>query len=81
MVDMATGRKATRAEDNANIFATHFEHKVFNRTKESAFDPEVPNEVKIIQQVESLGKVPSLCEIITAIRKMKNGKAPGENGV
>ena len=49
MVDMATGRKATCAKDNANIFATRFGHKVFNRNKESTFNLEVLNEIKVIQ--------------------------------
>ena len=81
MVDMAAKRKATCAKDNAKIFATHFEHKIFNRIKESAFNLEILNETKIVQQVESLGKVPTLCKIITAIRNEKNGKASGENRV
>ena len=81
MMNKATGKKARNSKENARIFAEHFEKNVFNRTVDSAYDPNILNEIDDIPTINSLAKPPSPEEIAKAITKMKNGKAPGENGV
>ena len=81
MVDKSTKKKATSAKENAEIFSKHFEHNVFNRTKESAFDPTILDEIASIPSIDSLSEPPTLEEISVAVKNMKSGKSPGKNGI
>ena len=69
------------AKENADIFAKHFEHNVFNRNIESAYDPSILDEIDQLKiNIELEADITSK-EIAHAIRKMANGKSPGKNGI
>eukprot|EP00978_Attheya_sp_CCMP212_P046725 scaffold407965_cov39-Attheya_sp.AAC.2 len=64
--------------ENADVMAGHFE-KVFNNHR--PFDLSVLNELEQREIISSLRDPPSDTEFGAALRKITNGKSPGESGI
>jgi hypothetical protein len=72
------GELAKSDSDNADVMSKHFE-KVFNNHR--PIDLTVLDEIDQRETIESLGDPPTTIEIEAALRKIPNGKAPGESGI
>ena len=73
----ADGTRATTPEENAGVFAEHFE-KLYGR--EASFDPSVLELISQRDVMPDLDQAPSDDEIRRAVRRL-NDTAPGESGV
>jgi len=67
------GKMATNNEENANILHTHY-HAVFNRRAD--IDYSILEEIKQHDNSPELGMAPTPNEILSALKCMKNNKAP-----
>eukprot|EP00978_Attheya_sp_CCMP212_P047038 scaffold421192_cov59-Attheya_sp.AAC.1 len=74
-MNMENGEKATTDKDNADVMGNHFS-KVFNNHR--PIDSTVIEEIKQREIRTELGDPPTVAEVANAIRKVANGKAPGE---
>eukprot|EP00978_Attheya_sp_CCMP212_P018863 scaffold52116_cov40-Attheya_sp.AAC.1 len=74
---MPNGETATNDKENADVFEPHFE-KVFNNVQPT--DETVLEEIEQRTVDETLDFPPTRGEVVRALKKMQNGKAPGENG-
>ena len=70
------GRVSSRVEDNLKRWQEHF-HSILNRPEPENTAP-IP---KATQDIDINTDPPSIQEIKKAISKMKNGKAPGADGI
>ena len=68
------GKMATNNEENANILCTYY-HAIFNRS--ANIDYSVLKEIKQHDTSPELGMAPTPKEILSALKCMKNNKAPG----
>jgi hypothetical protein len=74
------GKKATSDEENAKIFATHFE-KIFNNPSPLPCDLSILDEIENSPELSHLAEEPLPEEIRAAIKRMTNGKATGFSGL
>jgi hypothetical protein len=75
---MEDGSFAVSDKDNADIMGSHFK-KVFNNHK--PIDLSVLEELEQKPILDELGFTPTEGEIRAALRKIANGKSPGESGI
>eukprot|EP00957_Ditylum_brightwellii_P055229 4186449-Ditylum_brightwellii.AAC.1 len=73
-------KKATSDEENAKIFATHFE-KIFNNASPLPCDLSILDEIENSPELSHLAEEPLLEEVSTAIKCMANGKATDPPGL
>ena len=76
---MGDGSLASNDDENADIFAPHFQ-RLFNRD-DAPVDYTVTNLLEKMETITETGEPPTIDEVRAAIAKMVNGKAPGEDGV
>jgi len=69
------GITAKTPEENAKIFAEHFEKNVFSRL--SNYDKTIIDELPRTPTNHNLGKPPTFEEFSRAISSLNNGKSPG----
>eukprot|EP00957_Ditylum_brightwellii_P146892 11182742-Ditylum_brightwellii.AAC.1 len=77
---MADGRKAKTDEENAQVFATHFD-KLFNNKPPLPCDPTALDLIDQMPNFTCIAAPISLLEVRAALQRMANGKAPGPSGI
>ena len=70
----STGKFSKNTKENTKIPAEHFEHNVFNRTVDWAFDPSIVDEVSKLLTKEHISTSPPSKDIQTMISEMANKK-------
>lgn len=76
---VTSGEVAKTSEENATFAAEYFKDNVFNRVKESSFDPAIISTLPRYPLIESLANTPTSNEIYKHAMKLKNNKSPGNN--